>query len=82
MATKGQQPEPVIETLAGFFAGVASTLAAHPLDVLKTRLQAASKRPSEPTRLVVISHTTTSSLLLGLLVCSSATPILPLLSVA
>lgn len=39
MATKGQQPEPVIETLAGFFAGVASTLAAHPLDVLKTRLQ-------------------------------------------
>ncbi len=29
----------LVETIAGFTAGVASTLAAHPLDVIKTRLQ-------------------------------------------
>ncbi|KAI4269615.1 MAG: hypothetical protein L6R38_007413 [Xanthoria sp. 2 TBL-2021] len=32
-------PHPLIETIAGFLAGIASTLVAHPLDVLKTRLQ-------------------------------------------
>lgn len=30
---------PLVETIAGFVAGLASTLVAHPLDVLKTRLQ-------------------------------------------
>jgi solute carrier family 25 folate transporter 32 len=29
----------LIETLAGFSAGVAATLVVHPFDVLKTRLQ-------------------------------------------
>ena len=29
----------LVETIAGLTAGVASTLAAHPLDVIKTRLQ-------------------------------------------
>jgi solute carrier family 25 folate transporter 32 len=34
----------LVETIAGFSAGIASTLTAHPLDVIKTRLQ--SKRIS------------------------------------
>lgn len=29
----------VVETVAGFTAGVVSTLAVHPLDIIKTRLQ-------------------------------------------
>lgn len=29
----------VVETVAGFSAGVISTLAVHPLDIVKTRLQ-------------------------------------------
>ncbi|KAL8829701.1 MAG: hypothetical protein Q9191_001854 [Dirinaria sp. TL-2023a] len=32
-------PQPLVETLAGFAAGIASTLVAHPLDLIKTRLQ-------------------------------------------
>ena len=32
-------PQPLIESIAGFVAGVASTLVAHPLDLIKTRLQ-------------------------------------------
>jgi len=32
-------PQPVVESIAGFVAGVASTLVAHPLDLVKTRLQ-------------------------------------------
>ena len=32
-------PKPLIDTIAGFFAGIASTLVGHPLDLLKTRLQ-------------------------------------------
>lgn len=32
-------PQPFVETIAGFVAGVASTLVAHPLDLVKTRLQ-------------------------------------------
>lgn len=29
----------VVETIAGFTAGIASTLSLHPLDLVKTRLQ-------------------------------------------
>ena len=36
----------LIEGVAGFTAGVASTLAAHPLDVIKTRLQREHKKNS------------------------------------
>lgn len=32
-------PQPFVEIIAGFVAGVASTLVAHPLDLVKTRLQ-------------------------------------------
>lgn len=32
-------PDSLIESLAGFLAGVASTIVAHPLDLIKTRLQ-------------------------------------------
>ncbi|KAL8710491.1 MAG: hypothetical protein Q9220_004923 [cf. Caloplaca sp. 1 TL-2023] len=39
MSDAFQLSQPVIETIAGFIAGAASTLVAHPLDVLKTRLQ-------------------------------------------
>ncbi|KAL8923393.1 MAG: hypothetical protein Q9172_003142 [Xanthocarpia lactea] len=39
MTSASQLPHALIETIAGFLAGVASTLVAHPLDVLKTRLQ-------------------------------------------
>ena len=30
---------PLIESIAGFAAGITSTLVSHPLDVIKTRLQ-------------------------------------------
>ena len=33
---------PLIEVIAGFSAGIASTLVAHPLDVIKTRIQSES----------------------------------------
>jgi hypothetical protein len=36
----------VIETVAGFTAGVAATLVVHPFDILKTRLQRESRRPT------------------------------------
>lgn len=32
-------PNPLIESIAGFLAGLTSTLVGHPLDVIKTRLQ-------------------------------------------
>jgi solute carrier family 25 (mitochondrial folate transporter), member 32 len=35
----------LVETIAGLTAGAAATLAAHPLDVIKTRLQ--SQFPTE-----------------------------------
>jgi len=38
----------LIEGAAGFSAGVASCLAAHPLDLLKNRLQLNTQRPSRP----------------------------------
>lgn len=39
-------PQPLIETIGGFLGGVASSLVAHPLDLLKTRLQGTS--PPKP----------------------------------
>lgn len=39
MITHNGLPPSVIETIAGFTAGIISTLAVHPLDVIKTRLQ-------------------------------------------
>lgn len=39
MTSNSQVLQPLVETIAGFIAGIASTLVAHPLDVLKTRLQ-------------------------------------------
>lgn len=39
MSDNNALPQPLIESVAGFVAGVASTLVAHPLDVIKTRLQ-------------------------------------------
>lgn len=37
--TDSALPQHFIETIAGFVAGIASTLVAHPLDLVKTRLQ-------------------------------------------
>ena len=37
---------PVVETVAGFTAGVISTLCLHPLDLIKTRLQGIIYIPS------------------------------------
>ena len=39
MNTASQLPAPLVESIAGFTAGVATTFFAHPLDLLKTRLQ-------------------------------------------
>ncbi|KAL2050772.1 hypothetical protein ABVK25_009010 [Lepraria finkii] len=39
MSTTSPSPSLIESTVAGLFAGVASTLIAHPLDVIKTRLQ-------------------------------------------
>lgn len=39
MSTPNALPSWLVETIAGFTAGVVSTLAVHPLDVVKTRLQ-------------------------------------------
>ena len=39
MNNKNALSQPLVESVAGFVAGVASTLVAHPLDILKTRLQ-------------------------------------------
>jgi solute carrier family 25 folate transporter 32 len=35
----------LVETVAGFTAGVISTLAVHPLDIVKTRLQGKALLP-------------------------------------
>ena len=32
-------PKPLIDVIAGFLAGIASTVVGHPFDVIKTRLQ-------------------------------------------
>lgn len=49
-------PKPLIETIAGFVAGIASTLVAHPLDLVKTRLQGtlAANITSSSTALIVV----------------------------
>lgn len=47
--------QPLIESVAGLVAGVASTLVAHPLDVIKTRLQG-----------MLVAHDNRSSVLLGM----------------
>jgi hypothetical protein len=40
--TRQDGPSPsVVETVAGFTAGIVSTLSLHPLDLIKTRLQGA-----------------------------------------
>ncbi|MCJ1248332.1 hypothetical protein MMC30_005549 [Trapelia coarctata] len=39
MSTILQLPPSLIETIAGFTAGIATTIAVHPLDLIKTRLQ-------------------------------------------
>ncbi|MCJ1385918.1 hypothetical protein MMC17_009042 [Xylographa soralifera] len=39
MNNKHSLPPPLIESIAGFTAGVATTIVVHPLDVIKTRLQ-------------------------------------------
>lgn len=45
-ATSHELSSSFVELVAGFTAGTAATLAVHPFDVLKTRLQ--SKAPSQP----------------------------------
>lgn len=37
--TANQLPNALVESIAGLSAGLASTLIAHPLDLIKTRLQ-------------------------------------------
>lgn len=37
--------DPAVETISGFNAGLAATLVAHPLDVVKTRLQGKYVQP-------------------------------------
>ena len=41
MVGSAESRQALIESTAGFVAGVAATLVAHPLDLVKTRLQGA-----------------------------------------
>jgi primary-amine oxidase len=47
-APKSKLPASVIESVAGFSAGIVSCLAAHPLDLLKNRLQLNTQTRSRP----------------------------------
>ncbi len=47
MSTNNALPPSLVETIAGFTAGVVSTLTVHPLDIVKTRLQG-DNPPSPP----------------------------------
>ncbi|KAK9471064.1 mitochondrial carrier domain-containing protein [Dipodascopsis tothii] len=46
-STSAVKKDPLIDLLAGFTAGCATTLAVHPLDLLKVRLQIDNKGPSQ-----------------------------------
>jgi len=39
MSNLSQLPSSLIETIAGFTAGIVTTIVVHPLDLIKTRLQ-------------------------------------------
>jgi hypothetical protein len=47
MNTVASCPQPLIETIAGFTAGLATTAVVHPLDLIKTRLQGKMTLASE-----------------------------------
>lgn len=54
-------PKPLIDLIAGFFAGIASTVVGHPLDVIKTRLQGMPPLPNSRTIIGDTSRLTVQS---------------------